>query len=265
MPVHYETREGGIVILTLDEPKTRNALTDAGMLEGLLSALDRAETDPATRVIILTGAGASFSSGGNVKAMGRYFGINDPSHVRTRQKYRHGIQQLPLKLERMEVPVVAAVNGHAIGAGLDLALLCDIRVAADTAQFAESFVRVGIIPGDGGAWLLPRIVGFAKASELALTGEMIDAAEALRIGLISRVVAPGALMDCAMEMARKIAPHSPHAVRMTRRLLREAGRMTLEQTLELSAAYQALAHSTDDHAEAVDAMLEKRAPVYRGN
>lgn len=265
MPVHYEKADNGIVVLTLDDQATRNALTDAAMLEGLLQALDRAETHPETRVIVLTGAGASFSSGGNVKAMGRHFGINDPSHVKTRQKYRWGIQQIPLKMERMETPIVAAVNGHAIGAGLDLALLCDIRVAATGAQFAESFVRVGIIPGDGGAWLLPRVVGFAKASELALTGEMIDAAEALRLGLVSRVVEPEGLMACAMEMARKIAANSPHAVRMTRRLLREAGRLTLEQTLELSAAYQALAHSTDDHAEAIDAFIEKRPPVYRGS
>ncbi len=265
MPVHYELTEPGIVTLTLDDQAARNALTDKEMLEGFIAALERAERDDEVRVIILTGAGPSFSSGGNVKAMGRYYGVNDPSHARTRQNYRRGIQRIPLLMESMETPIVAAVNGHAIGAGLDLALLCDIRIAADSAQFAESFVRMGIIPGDGGAWLLPRVVGFARASELALTGDMIDAAEGLRIGLVSRVVPRAELAEAALIVARKMAVHSPHALRMTRRLLREAWRLSLPQTLELSAAYQALAHSTDDHAEAVDAFLEKRPPVYRGS
>lgn len=264
MPVHYQDTAPGIVTLVLDDPKARNALTDATMLESFLEALARAEADDEVRVIILTGAGPTFSSGGNVKAMGRRYGINDPSHARTRQNYRRGIQRIPLMMEQMETPIIAAINGHAIGAGLDLALLCDIRIAASTAQFAESFIRLGIIPGDGGAWLLPRIVGFAKASELALTGDMIGADEAERIGLISRQTSPESLMEAALQLAQKLAAQSPHALRMTRRLLREAQRMTLSQTLELSAAYQALAHSTEDHAEAVEAFLEKRSPVYKG-
>lgn len=265
MPVHYTLTAPHIVTLTLDDQPARNALTGSGMLEEFLDALARAEEDNDIKVIILTGAGPSFSSGGNVKTMGRHYGLNDPLPAKTRQNYRWGIQRIPLMMEQMETPIVAAINGHAIGAGLDLALLCDVRIAASSAQFAESFVKLGIIPGDGGAWLLPRIVGFARASELALTGEMIDAVEAERIGLISRHVPAEELADKALEIAQKIAAHPAHALRMTRKLLREAQRMTLGQTLELSAAYQALAHSCEDHAEAVDAFLEKRAPNYNGN
>jgi enoyl-CoA hydratase/carnithine racemase len=162
------------------------------------------------------------------------------------------------------VPVIAAVNGPAIGAGLDLACMCDVRIAAETAVFAESFVKVGIVPGDGGAWLLPRIIGFSKATELALTGETIDAAEALRIGLVSRVVAPDGLMAAAREVAGKIAANPPHAVRMTKRLLREGQTATLANILELSAAMQSLAHATRDNDEAIDAFLEKRRPIFTG-
>lgn len=163
------------------------------------------------------------------------------------------------------MPVIAAVNGPAIGAGLDLACLCDIRIAAESATFAESFVRVGIVPGDGGAWLLPRIIGFSRATELALTGETIDAATALAIGLVSRVVPDAGLLDAARDVAGRIAANPPHAVRMTRRLLREGQTAGLAQILEMSAAMQALAHATADHEEAVDAFLEKRPPRFAGS
>jgi enoyl-CoA hydratase/carnithine racemase len=166
--------------------------------------------------------------------------------------------------QALEVPVVAAVNGHAIGAGLDLATMCDVRVAAESAKFAESFVKLGIIPGDGGAWLLPRIVGFSRATELALTGEMIDAAEALRIGLVSHVVPDADLLPKAQEIAAKIAANPPHAVRMTKRLLREGQMADLKNILEMSAAMQALAHNTSDNDEAINAFIEKRAPIFTG-
>jgi enoyl-CoA hydratase/carnithine racemase len=162
----------------------------------------------------------------------------------------------------LEVPVVAAVNGAAIGAGLDLACMCDVRIASETARFAESFVKIGIVPGDGGAWLLPRIIGFSKASELALTGDIIDAEEARAMGLVSRVVPADALINEAQAVAKRIAANPPHAVRMTKRLLREGQAMTLKGVLEMSAAFQALAHVTQDHEEAIAAFLEKREPVF---
>jgi enoyl-CoA hydratase/carnithine racemase len=160
------------------------------------------------------------------------------------------------------VPTIAAVNGHAIGAGLDLACMCDIRIASEKAVFAESFIKLGIIPGDGGAWLLPRIVGMSRAAELAFTGDIIDAQKALSYDLVSQVVPPEELLPAARDMAGRIARHASHGVRLTKRLMREAIHGRLDSILELSAVYQAVAHKTADHSEAVDAFLEKRAPRF---
>jgi len=263
-----DTDESGIVTLTLNDPDTRNAISDLPMIEALLAAVQAADRDPAARVVILTGAGRAFSSGGNVKKMGARpvpGGLNDPLPARTRQNYARGIQRLPLAFEALEIPVIAAVNGPAIGAGCDLTLMADIRIAGAGAAFAESFVRLGIVPGDGGAWLLPRVVGWSKACEMALTGELLDAEAALAAGLVSRVVPDDQLLAAARETALKIAAHPPHAVRMTKRLLRRAGQTSLSEILESSAAYQALAHATADHGEAVSAMLEKRPAQFTGD
>jgi enoyl-CoA hydratase/carnithine racemase len=259
-----EQRDGGIVTVTLNRPADRNPISDQEVVDALESTLMRLDADNNTRVIILTGAGSSFSSGGNLKTMGKPGGLGGGAPVDTRVQYKRGIQRLPLVLEKLEVPVIAAVNGPAIGAGCDLACMCDIRVASDKAVFSESFIRVGLVPGDGGAWLLPRIVGFSKAVEMALTGDQLNAQEALAAGLVSRVVPHDELMQAAMSVARKIEQNPPHMVRMTRKLLREACGSRLESILELSAAMQALAHTTADHAEAVDAMLNRRTPSFKG-
>jgi len=264
MTIRSEKDDRGIVTITIDDPQTRNAISDAITIEALIAAIKDADADPEMRVIILTGAGPAFSSGGNLKAMAEPGVISDPLPAKTRQNYRNGIQNIPLAFEALEIPVIAAVNGAAIGAGCDLALMCDIRIAADSAKFAESFVRVGLVPGDGGAWLLPRVVGFAKASEMALTGDMVDAAEAKDIGLVSQVVPADDLMEKAREIALRIAANPPHSVRMTKRLLRLAQHQTLDSILELSAAYQALSHATDDHREAVSALLERRVGKFQG-
>lgn len=179
-----------------------------------------------------------------------------------RSEYRLGIQKLTLALYNLEVPMIAAVNGYAIGAGCDLACMCDIRIASETARFAESFIKVGIVPGDGGAWLLPRVVGMSKAAEMSFTGEMLDAPAALACGLVSRVVASEDLMDEAMALARKIAANPGPTLRLTKRLLREGQTTRLDTLLELSAAYQALAHKTAEHVEAVNAFVEKRKPRF---
>lgn len=257
-------RDGAILTVTLNLPEKRNPISDNGLIDALIDALTAADADISVRAVILTGAGSAFSSGGDLKAMKAGIGLRDPLPAQTRRNYRSGIQRLPLMFHALEVPVIAAVNGPAIGAGLDLACMCDIRVAGESARFAESFVKVGIVPGDGGAWLLPRIVGFSKASELALTGETIDAAEALAIGLVSRVVADDALLPTARSVAEKIAANPPHAVRMTKRLLREGQTTTLPALLDMSAAMQALAHATADHDEAVAAFLERRSPDFSG-
>ncbi|QHL89520.1 crotonase/enoyl-CoA hydratase family protein [Sphingomonas changnyeongensis] len=258
-------RDGAVVTLTLNLPDKRNPVSEPEMVDALVDALEAADQDIGVRAVILTGAGSAFSSGGDLRAMKSGTGLRADLPADTRRRYRAGIQRLPLLFHALEVPVIAAVNGPAIGAGLDLACMCDIRIAADTAVFAESFVRLGIVPGDGGAWLLPRIVGFSRATELALTGETIDAHEALAIGLVSRVVPGDALLDAARAVAARIAANPPQAVRMTKRLLREGQTATLPALLDLSAAMQALAHATADHDEAVDAFLAKRPPRFQGS
>ena len=210
---------------------------------------------------MLTAEGPVFSSGGNVKDMLRF--QNQKLLPETiREEYRNGIQRLPRALYNLDVPVICAINGPAIGAGLDLTCMCDIRIASEKATFAESFVKVGIVPGDGGAWLLPRAVGMSKAAEMAFTGDSLSAQEALACGLVSRVVAPEKLMEEALKLATKIAANPGGVLRMTKRLLREGERSTLDSLLEISAGYQAIAHMTPDHHEAVNAFIEKRPPKF---
>ncbi len=255
-------REGAVLILTMNQPETRNALTGNTAVQEFVEACDAIRLDPSIRCVILTGTGPVFSSGGNVKNMQRYFNESlTPDTIR--EEYRNGIQRLPKALYNLDVPVIAAINGPAIGAGLDLTCMCDMRIASDKATFAESFVKVGIVPGDGGAWLLPRVVGISKASEMAFTGEALTAQEALSCGLVSRVVAHDALLDEARQLAAKIVANPGGVLRMTKRLLREGERSSLESLLELSAGYQAIAHMTSDHHEAVRAFVEKRPPQFR--
>ncbi|MGD9810105.1 MAG: crotonase/enoyl-CoA hydratase family protein [Sphingobium sp.] len=259
-------REGAVMTVTLNMPEKRNPISDTAMVDALCGAMEEADRDIDVRCVILTGSGTAFSAGGDLKAMQvpDTGGLRAALPAQTRRNYRYGIQRLPTLFQGLEVPVIAAVNGAAIGAGCDLACMCDIRIAARSAKFASSFVTLGITPGDGGAWLLPRIVGFSRASELALTGETIDAEEALRIGLVSHVVDDDALMDKAREIAAKVAVNPPHATRMTKRLLREGQDTTLANILQISAAMQAIAHATADNQEAIDAFVERRKPMFRG-
>lgn len=260
-----QSSDGGILTITLNMPEKRNPISDVAVVDMICDAFMAADQDMSVRCVILTGAGTVFSSGGDLKQMRPDSGgLRASLPAETRRNYKYGIQRLPLMFQALEVPVVAAINGPAIGAGLDLTTMCDVRIAAASAKFAESFVRLGIIPGDGGAWLLPRIIGFSKATELALTGETIDAAEALRIGLVSAVVDDADLMAEARKVAKKIAANPPHAVRMTKRLLREGQTADLKNILEMSAAMQSLAHATADNDEAINAFLEKRAPEFKG-
>lgn len=255
-------RDGPVAIVTLNRPDTRNAISETSHSEEIAAFCAAATRDPSIRAVVLTGAGKAFCAGGNVKHMAEKTGMFGGSAWSIRNQYRTGIQLIPAALYELEVPVVAAVNGPAIGAGLDLACMADIRIASDKALFAESFVKLGIVPGDGGAWLLPRVIGMARASLMTLTGETIDAAKALEYGLVSEVVAPDAVVSRALEVAHQIAANPGHATRMAKRLLREGQDMKLAPLLELSAAYQALAHQTEDHHEAVAAFLEKRAPDF---
>lgn len=255
-------RIGPVLKVTLNAPERRNPISDVDMIDALAQAMTEADTTPDVRAVVLTGAGSAFSSGGDMKKMAPGQGLRDATPVLTRTNYIRGIQRLPLLFEALEVPVVAAINGPAIGAGCDLACMCDVRVASERAVFAESFVKVGLVPGDGGAWLLPRIVGFSKASEMALTGDSLNAAQALACGLVSKVVSAGDLLQEALDVANRISSNPRHAVRMTKRLLREAQTASLAATLQLSAAMQALVHTTRDHEEAVSAFVERRSPTF---
>jgi enoyl-CoA hydratase/carnithine racemase len=254
---------GAVVTLTMNQPDKRNPLTGNTAVPELLDAIARIDADRSVRCVILTANGPSFSAGGDIAAMKRQAGP-EVTEMDIRQEYRHGIQRLPLALFNLEVPAIAAINGHALGAGLDLACMCDIRIASERAKFAESFVRLGIIPGDGGAWLLPRTIGLARAAELAFTGDTIDAQQALAWNLVSSVVPHDDLLPAARALAVRIVANPSHALRLTKRLMREALHSRLDSVLELSAVYQAMSHKTADHAEAVNAFMEKRAPQFDG-
>ena len=256
-------REGGIVTVRMNHPDTRNALTTREQIQEFVDLCAELRRDMSVRVMVLTGNGSAFCAGGNVKDMHERGGIFAGSPYELRNTYRDGIQRIPLAIYELDIPVIAAVNGPAIGAGLDLACMCDIRLAAPKAIFAESFVRLGIVPGDGGAWLLPRIIGIPKASLMAFTGDAIDAAKALEWGLVEQVCTHETLQSEAQALARRIASNPCHALRLCKRLLREGQHMRLDSLLELSAAYQALAHHTEDHHEAVAAFVDKRDPNYQ--
>ena len=256
-------REGGIVTVRMNHPETRNALTTPEQIQEFVDLCADVRRDKSVRVMVLTGNGSAFCAGGNVKDMHERGGIFAGSPYELRNTYRDGIQRIPLAIYELDIPVIAAVNGPAIGAGLDLACMCDIRLAAPKAIFAESFVRLGIVPGDGGAWLLPRIIGIPKASLMAFTGDAIDATKALEWGLVEQVCTHETLQSEAQALARRIASNPGHALRLTKRLLREAQHMRLDSLLELSAAYQALAHHTEDHQEAVAAFVDKRDPTFQ--
>lgn len=256
-------REGAVVTATLNSPDQRNAITTRAQIDEIVDFCTMVAADPTIHAVVLTGAGSAFCAGGNVKDMMRREGMFEGSPWEIRNNYREMIQRIPHALWELEVPVVAAINGPAIGAGLDLACMADIRVAADSAKFAESFARLGLVPGDGGAWLLPRVIGLPRATLMTLTGDMIDAATALEYGLVAQVVPPERLLETAQAIARRIAANPGHATRMAKRLLREGQDMKLGPLLELSAAYQALSHHTADHHEAVGAFLDKREPSFR--
>jgi len=260
-----DDQNGHVVTITLNQPDTRNAISELAMVDAVVDAIDRLQADTQARVGILTGAGTAFSSGGNVKKLRAELTDSDLNPCQIEDFYRLGIQRIPLAIHKLDVPLIAAVNGPAIGAGCDLTTMCDIRIAGERAKFAESFVRLGIIPGDGGAYFLPRVVGMSKAAEMTFTGEALNAEEALACGLVSRVVADDELMSAARDLADRIAANPPRSVRMAKRLLRDGQKLPLASFLEMSASYQALAHRTDDHREAMAAVFEKRDGDYKGS
>ena len=264
----YETSEG-ITTLTLNDPERRNAF-GGEMVNTLVACLKRFRDDDEGKVLIITGAGKSFCAGGNVKMMDetarKRSETDAPPYdpIAQRDSYRKGVQRIPVLFSEIDKPVIAAVNGAAAGAGFDLTLMCDIRIAGEHARFGAVFCKIGLAPGDGGAFFLPRIVGIEKACELIFTGDIIDAQEALRIGMVSRVVPNDALLDEARALAARMANGATLALKMAKRAIYRGLHQTLDESLELMALMQSMLHGTEDHREGVRAFTEKRAPKFVG-
>ena len=257
-------RRGNIALLTLNRPDTLNALGRDGDGEAMQRVCDTINADADLRCVVLTGAGRAFSAGGDVKAMQERSGAFGGGAMHVRAGYRGNIHRLVQAIYRLDLPVIAAVNGPAIGLGCDIACLADIRLASDAAKFGATFLKLGLVPGDGGAWLLPRVIGMSRACELLFTGKLVDAATALEWGLISRVVPHESLLDTALQMAAEIAAQPPHALRLTKALLRQGQVADFATVMETSALTQVICHSTEDHMEGVGAILEKRSPHFEG-
>jgi enoyl-CoA hydratase/carnithine racemase len=251
------TLEKRVATLTMNRHDLRNALTGSALIDDIVATAEWVNTCPEASVLLLTGAGSAFSSGGNIKDMAERGGDFAGNVAEVENHYRRGIQRIPLALQNVEVPVIAAVNGPAIGAGFDLANMCDIRLASTKAKFGETFLNLGIIPGDGGAWFMQRLIGYQRAAELTLSGRIINAQQAKEYGLVLDVYEPDDLMVEANKMAQQFSSQPPKATRLTKRLLKMAQRTELKDFLDLSACFQGMSHNEPEHLEAVLAFMEK--------
>ncbi|HAT84816.1 MAG TPA: enoyl-CoA hydratase [Rhizobiales bacterium] len=251
------TLENRVAVLTMDRHDVRNALTGTELIDDIGTVANWVNLCPDVSVLVLTGEGSAFSAGGNIKDMAERGGDFAGNVAEVENRYRRGIQRIPLALQNVEIPIIAAVNGPAIGAGFDLANMCDIRIASSRAKFGETFLNLGIIPGDGGAWFMQRLIGYQRAAELTLTGRVIGAKEAQDYGLVLETHEPEELMPATIKLAEKIASQPPKATRLTKRLLKMAQRMELKDFLDLSAAYQGMSHNEPEHLDAVNAFIEK--------
>lgn len=257
-------KRGHIAILTLNRPESMNALGAPGDGDQVAAACAEINADQTIRCVVLTGAGRAFSAGGDVKAMKAREGAFGGGGVGIRDNYRNNIHRIVRSIYGLEVPSIAAVNGAAIGLGCDVACMTDIRISAADAKFGVTFLKLGLIPGDGGAWLLPRTIGMSRAAELLFTGDVIDAQTACDWGLVSKVVPGEELMAAAVAMAEKIAQQPPHALRLGKALLKHGQTTSYDTLMEMSAAAQAISHLTEDHMEGVSALLEKRPANFKG-
>lgn len=246
----------GVVHLAMNRPERRNSLDDE-MVTALSTALDEANDDQAVKVVVVSGNGRAFCAGGDIMEMYERKGIFGGSPAEIRHHYSYGIQRLPRTLATIEVPVIAAVQGYAVGGGTDLAGMCDLRLAADDAVFSERFVKLGIISGDGGGWIWPRLIGMQNAYRMALTGDWIEADEAKSLGLVLDVVPAGELLDHALGLAKRIAENSGPAVRAAKRLIREGSQSSIAASLDLAASIQAGLHHTPEHRDAVAAIVRQ--------
>lgn len=254
-------KKGHGLWVTLNRPEASNAYS-TGMVKALVEVLRHADTDNEIRAIVITGAGKNFCAGGDIKAMKGKSGMFAGESNELRETYQSGIQQIPQTLSQLKTPVIAMVNGAAVGAGCDLAAMCDLRVASKEAMFAESFAKVGLVPGDGGAFFLTRLIGFGKAMEMFLTCKNISAEEALKIGLVNQVVLPEELKVKTQELVDQLVSLPPIALQMTKKSVIHAYQSDLSSHLELMAAYQGITQRSSDHFKALDGMLEKKKPTF---
>jgi enoyl-CoA hydratase/carnithine racemase len=251
--------DGSIATLTLNRPEAKNAFSHE-MITLWNQYLKEAREDPHVKVIIVTGNGDTFCSGGDIRNMA-------DGKLRSWDMKRFvwdGVHRIVLTLEDLDKPVIAAINGSALGAGLDMAIMCDLRVCSDRAKLSESYILMGLVPGDGGAYFLPRLIGIGKALELFLTGDIISPQKALEIGLVNQVVPHDQLMEETMVLAEKIASKPPLAVRMTKRAVYQSQTSTLRSHLDYISSQLALLTETQDHQEAARAFLERRKPFFTG-
>lgn len=255
-PLVFSVQER-IALLTLNRPERRNSF-NAEMIDLWAEALLECRRRPDIRVVVVTGAGTAFCAGGDIEEMQQR--LTSPPFS---QKYfLERIHRIPLTLAEMDKPVIAAVNGSATGAGMDMALMCDVRFASTSARFAETYVRMGLIPGDGGTFFLPRIVGVARALELLWTGDFIDAREAERLGIVNRVLPENELLPSTMEFAERLARGPQVAIHLIKRAVYESQTLDLRTSLDLISSHMAVVTATSDHHEAVQAFLEKRPPRF---
>ena len=274
-------RSNGVLKITLDDPKTRNALGPE-MVGGLVEELDRFEQNPDDRVLLLTGQDPSFCSGADIRRFDERIQESEPDHQKdhpvgvlpwAKMDALLGEQRkvdpnsgalLPLRIHELQKPSIVAVNGFAIGVGMGLTLACDIRLASERAVFSEAFVHMGLIPGDGSCWQLPRLIGLSHTLLLQYTGDRIDATEAHRIGLVSKVYSHDNLTQASFELAQRIAQGPTVSLSLTKYLVQKSLDMGLRESLDLADAAQELARRSEDHQEAVQAFLEKRKPQFKG-
>ena len=254
----YEVKDH-IATITLNRPDKLNAFTGP-MIDAWAGALGEAQADDHVHVVIVTGAGRAFCAGGDVGRMGE----GAPSPLEHKNQLWENIHRVPRQLEQMDKPVLAMVNGLAVGAGMGMCLMCDVRVASAEARFSTGYVKVGLVPGDGDTYFLPRLVGTAKALELLWTADFIDAQEALRLGIVNRVVPAAELHEVTHTLARQIADGPQVPIRMIKRLVYQSLRLDLRTHLDLVSSHMAIARETRDHAEGVAAFKEKRPPRFQG-
>ncbi len=274
-------RQNGVMLVTLDDPRTRNALSP-DMSAALYEELDRFEADPESHVLVMTGADPSFCSGANVRRFDQTLNnieeqrgsVSLPWGAMEARLANHdadageagfgSVSDVPLRVYDVQKPTIAAVNGYAIGVGLGLALSCDIRIASDDAEFAEAFVRMGLVPGDGSCWQLPRLIGMSNTLLMQYTGDRIGAVDALRMNLVSKVYPHHEMMNAAMELASRLAAGATYSMSLTKYLAHKSTNLDLKESLRLAQVAQEQARRSEDHREAVSAFLEKRKPSFRG-